>query len=619
MREVKKAVLIIALIIYPFIALLTLKTAPYVRYGPAETMRGLYNDIILRPLHFTFCMDSLKGIVIVTFFYVLIVASIYTNVKNYRNDEEYGSARWESFKKINQTYQAEHEVFENIPLIRQNKLMTEHVKMGFDFERDEHQKNMNTLVLGGSGTWKTRGFIIPNILQMNSSFVATDPKGELARKCGWALKQNGYRVLVFDVSNPWKSVCYNPFRYFRNDNDVLIFVTNYFTATGQKNAMHQDPFWEDQAKNLMLAFCYLLYHEAPAEEQNLATVLELLHAADVKDDEDYVSPVDLIFTRLEAEKPEHIAVRFYKDYHKGPAKTIQTIQSTLSSRLALFNIDDLAKLTMTDEIDIRSVAERKTAIFCVTPDDDKSKNFLVGTLYQQMFQQLYDVADNVYNGKLPTHVQFYLDEFANIALPDDYNNILSTARGRNISFTIILQDKSQIVNMYEKLWNNIFGNCDEILFLGSNEKETCEYMAELIGDETIYIRTYSKRWMGIFPEYTTNINKQGRKLMDAGEMRRKANRIAILIIRGEQPVKDTKINLNRHPNYYYVAEGKNLKRKDNPAKIYKWEDAPLSKGSLACVTDRQLMQQAVDIESIGDIKAAADMLTPEEILKRYAT
>lgn len=618
MRETKKAVIICAVLFYPLVLIVTLKAVPYIEGGPGALINGLYNDFVNRPFYFNLSVKSLKGAVFVTMIYLLLMAGIYMNIKNYRMDEEYGSACWESVRKINNNYKAHQSVLDDVPLERQNKLMTENTRIGFDYYRPEHQLNLNTLVIGGSGSWKTRGYVIPNILQMNSSFVITDPKGELAQKCGWALKQHGYRVVVFDVANPWKSVCYNPFRYFRNENDVLIFVTNYFSSTdNNKNVQKQDPFWEDQAKNLMLAFCYLLYHEAPPEEQNLATVLELLHAAEVKDDDKYISPVDLIFKNLEERNPNHIAVKFYKDYHKGPAKTIQTIQSTLSSKLALFNIGDLAKLTITDDIDIRSIPERKTAVFCVTPEDDKSKNFLVGTLYLQMFQQLYDLADYTYHGFLPIHVQFYFDEFANIALPEDYSNIESTMRSRNMSCSVILQDKSQIVNMYDKLWNNIVGNCDEILFLGSNEYETCEYMSNLIGDETIYTKTYSKRYLGIIPEYTTNIQKQGRKLMTPDEMRRKAKKIAILIIRGEQPVKDVKINLNKHPCYQYVAEGKNLKRKENPAKIYEWDKAELAEGQMVVTNDTR-GRNVIDISSMTDIEASGDIMTNEEILEKFA-
>ena len=614
LREAKRLVLIMAAVFYFPIAVVTLKAAPYVRDGPEATFSGIYKDIAERPLYFTFTADSGKAIVIVTLMYLLIVLYIYSNIKNYRYDEEFGSARWESVKRINKMYQAHEDVLEGVPVGMQNKLMSEHIRFGLDVNR--HQRNLNTLVIGGAGSWKTRGLVIPNLLQMNTSYVVTDPKGELASKLGDGLRKNGYRVVVFDVANPWKSACYNPFKYFRNDNDVLVFVTNYFSATQKPNSNTQDPFWEDQAKNLMLAFCYLLYHEAPPEEQNLATVLELLHAADVKDDDNYVSPVDLLFTKLETSNPNHIAVRFYKDYHKGPAKTIQTVQSTLSSRLALFNIESLAKLTMTDDIDIRSIPERKTAVFCVTPEDDKSKNFLVGCLYQQMFQQLYDLADYTYHGPLPRHVQFYMDEFANIALPDDYNNILSTARSRNISFTIVIQDKSQIVHLYDKLWNNIFGNCDTILFLGSNEKETCEYIADLIGDETIYMKTYSKRLVGIIPEYTENIQKQGRKLMNADELRRKANKIAIVIIRGEYPVKDVKLNPKNHVNYKWLAEGKNLTREDNPVKVYEWEKAEIAEGNM--VTDIKIKgKKTIDIDNI-DTGSVGQIFTEEDILKQYA-
>lgn len=440
----------------------------------------------------------------------------------------------------------------------------------------------------------------------------TLPKGELAKKCGDMLKRMGYRVIVFDVSKPEKSACYNPFVYFRNDMDVLDFVNNFFASQEQKNTQKMDQYWDEMAKNLMMAFCFLLYHEAPEEEQNLATVLQLLHAAEVSDEDGFMSPVDMIFAKLEKEKPGHIAVGYYKDYHKGGAKTLQSIQSTLSSKLAYFNMEALQKLTITDDIDIRSFATQKTALFCVTPDSKASLNFLIGTLYQQMFQQLYDLADDVYDGPLPIHIRFLMDEFANIALPDDYHKILSTARSRNISFAIVLQDKSQIEKTFETLHKTILGDCSEWLFLGSNEKETCEYFSSLVGKETVMSRSTSQSH-GVNANYTVQYTPTQRDLMTPDEMRRKSNKLAILIIEGENALKDEKYNMNQHPNYYMIAEGKNLTRTEDPAKIYDWGSTKQAKAHMEwqwniSKKDRNKVVRVDEIEADGVVMSEEELL-----------
>ena len=489
-------------------------------------------------------------------------------------------------------------------------ILTNRARLGFDFHR--HGKNGNTLIWGGPGTWKSRGYIIPNIMQMNCNLVVTDPKGELAKKCGDMLRKNGYRVIVFDVSNPEKSVCYNPFVYFRNDMDVLDFVNNFFSSQEQKNTQKMDQFWDDQAKNLMMAFCFLLYHEAPEEEQNMSTVLQLLHSAEVSDEDGFMSPVDMIFAKLEKEKPGHIAVGYYKDYHKGGAKTLQSIQSTLSSKLAYFNMEALQKLTITDDIDIRSFATQKTALFCVTPDSKASLNFLIGTLYQQMFQQLYDLADDVYDGPLPIHIRFLMDEFANIALPDDYQKILSTARSRNVSFAIVLQDKSQIEKIFDTIYKTLMACCSEWLFLGSNEKETCEYFSALIGKETVMVKSTSTTH-GMNASYTVQYTPTQRDLMTADEMRRKSNKLAILIIEGENALKDEKYNMKQHPNYYMIAEGDNLTRKEDPAKIYDWGSTEQAKAHMEwqwniAEEDRDKVVRVDEIEADGVVMSEEELL-----------
>lgn len=611
LQERKKTLVLILVLTYPFVLYGLIRAAPFITHnGLSYFIDNLERDLSIHPFRIFFVEQTPKIVLIGTIIYALIGAAIYDSLKNTRPGEEHGSARWATVREINKKYAAKEVVFPEAPKWMQDMILTNRARLGFDFDR--HGKNGNTLIWGGPGTWKSRGYIIPNIMQMNCNMVVTDPKGELAKKCGDMLRKNGYRVIVFDVSNPEKSVCYNPFVYFRNDMDVLDFVNNFFSSQEQKNTQKMDQFWDDHAKNLMMAFCFLLYHEAPKEEQNMATVLQLLQAAEVSEEDGFMSPVDMIFAKLEKEKPGHIAVGYYKSYHKGGPKTLQSIQSTLSSKLAYFNMEALQKLTITDDIDIRSFATQKTALFCVTPDSKASLNFLIGTLYQQMFQQLYDLADNVYDGPLPIHIRFLLDEFANIALPDDYQKILSTARSRNISFAIVLQDKSQIEKIFDTIYKTLMACCSEWLFLGSNEKETCEYFSALVGKETVMVRSTSISH-GMNANYTVQYTPTQRDLMTADEMRRKSNKLAILIIEGENALKDEKYNMKKHPNYYMVAEGKNLKRKKEPAKIYDWGSTKQAKAHMEwqwniAEKDRDKIVRVDEIEADGVVMSEEELL-----------
>ena len=615
LQERKKTLVLVLVLTYPFVLYGLIRAAPFITHnGLSYFIDNLERDLRMHPFRIFFVNQTPKIVLIGTTIYALIGAAIYDSLKNTRSGEEHGSARWATVREINKKYAAKEVVFPEAPKWMQDMILTNRARLGFDFYR--HGKNGNTLIWGGPGTWKSRGYIIPNIMQMNCNLVVTDPKGELAKKCGDMLRKNGYRVIVFDVSNPEKSVCYNPFVYFRNDMDVLDFVNNFFSSQEQKNTQKMDQFWDDQAKNLMMAFCFLLYHEAPEEEQNMATVLQLLHAAEVSDEDGFMSPVDMIFAKLEKEKPGHIAVGYYKDYHKGGAKTLQSIQSTLSSKLAYFNMEALQKLTITDDIDIRSFATQKTALFCVTPDSKASLNFLIGTLYQQMFQQLYDLADDVYDGPLPIHIRFLMDEFANIALPDDYQKILSTARSRNISFAIVLQDKSQIEKIFDTIYKTLMACCSEWLFLGSNEKETCEYFSALIGKETVMVKSTSTTH-GMNASYTVQYTPTQRDLMTADEMRRKSNKLAILIIEGENALKDEKYNMKQHPNYYMIAEGDNLTRKEDPAKIYDWGSTEQAKAHMEWQWNIS-KEDRDKVVRVDEIEADGVVMSEEELLDKLA-
>ena len=392
-------------------------------------------------------------------------------------------------------------------------------------------------------------------MQANTSFVVLDPKGENLRDTGHLLESRGYEVKVLDLICMEKSHCYNPFVYLTGDDDVQKLVTNLFKSTTPKGSQSNDPFWDTAASMLLLALIFYLKHEAPEEEQNFPMVMEMLRAGEVKEDDDeYQSPLDELFERLEMREPEHIAVKYYKDYHSGSAKTLKSIQITLAARLEKFNLSNLAALTATDDLDLPSLGEKKVALFALIPDNDTSYNFLVSILYTQLFQQLFYLADKKYGGSLPVHVHFLMDEFANVSLPDDFEKIQSVMRSREVSVSIILQNMAQLKALFEKQWESIMGNCDEFLYLGGNEQGTHKYVSEMLGKETIDMNTYGKS-TGHSGNYSTNYQLSGRELMTPDEVRMMDNRYAILFIRGEHPIYDEKYDILKHPNVALSADG----------------------------------------------------------------
>ena len=353
-----------------------------------------------------------------------------------------------------------------------------------------------------------------------------------------------------------KSHCYNPFVYIKTDNDVQKLVTNLFKSTTPKGSSTNDPFWDTAASMLLLALIFYLKYEAPEEEQNFTMVMEMLRAGDVKEDDDmYLSPLDVLFEKLEASNPEHIALKYYRDYHSGSAKTLKSIQITLASRLEKFNLESLSKLTMTDELELEKLGEQKVALFALIPDNDTSFNFIVSILYTQLFQQLFYSADHKHGGRLPVHVHFIMDEFANVSLPDDFDKILSVMRSREVSVSIILQNLAQLKALFEKQWESIVGNCDEFLYLGGNEQSTHKYVSELMGKENLDLNTYGKSH-GRNGSYSTNYQQTGRDLLTPDEVRMLDNKYAILFVRGERPIKDLKYDILKHPNVALTTDGK---------------------------------------------------------------
>ena len=560
----------------------SLLMAPYLKEGLINIILNA-NELFLNPFKITFCEDSIRMCVIGILAYTLGIGIYISNRKNYRRGEEHGSAEWGSVKLLGDKYKQSPD--------SNNKILTQNVSIGFNGQK--HMRNLHVLVIGGSGAGKTRFFVIPNVLQSESSMVILDPKGEILRSTGNILRSNGYDVRVLDLIDMDKSHCYNPFEYIRNDNDVQKLVTSIFKSTTPPGSQSQDPFWDTAAQMLLSALIFYLVYEAPKEEQNFAMVMDMLRAGDVsEDDENYCSPLDSLFYELEEDDPFHIAVKYYKNYHSGSGKTLKSIQITLIARLEKFNLESVSKLTSTDELDLRSMGEKKAALFALIPDNDTSFNFIVSLLYTQIFQQLFDVAEHKYGGTLPVHVQFLMDEFANVSLPNDFHKLLAVMRGRGISVSIILQNLSQLKSLYEKDWENIVGNCDEFLYLGGNEQSTHKFVSEKLGKATIDTNTYGKSY-GRNGNYSTNYQISGRELMTPDEVGMLDNKEAILFIRGEKPIKDFKYDIKKHPNYHLIPEAGGL---------------PYCHG----VTDKEDFVISLDYDP--DVK---EMKIPDELLDKY--
>ena len=459
--------------------------------------------------------------------------------------EEYGSARWGDPKQVNRKY-AGKDPLENI-------LLTNSVRLGLDSHI--HRRNLNVLIVGGSGAGKTRFYAKPNVLQGNTSFIITDPKGEICRDTGELMKRLGYDVKVIDLINMNQSWCYNPLEYIESDNDVLRLVTNLIKNTTPKNASNNDPFWEKSETALLQALILFLVHCAPKQERNFGVVMEMLQAADVKEgDENYMSDLDILFQNLEMRDPDHIAVKQYRVFKMAAGKTAKSILVSVGVRLATFNLSQVTRMTDFDEMDIPSIGERKTVVYCCIPDNDTSFNYLIGMFYTQTFQQLYNLADRKYGGRLPVHVHFLMDEFANVALPDDFEKLLATMRSREISVSIIIQNMAQLKALFKDSWESIVGNCDTFVYLGGNEQSTHEYVSKLMGKGTIDTTTHGLN-KGKNGSYSDNYQQTGRELLTSDEVRMLDNRYALLFIRGERPIVDEKFDLTKHPNIKYTPDG----------------------------------------------------------------
>lgn len=518
--------------------------APFLSEGLTGIVEGLASGM-REPISIQWCADSPKSILLFLLMYGMGIGIYFATRQNYRHGEEHGSAKWGTAKEVNHKYADKRS--------DQNILLTNHVKIGLDGRK--HRRNLNVLVVGGSGAGKTRFYAKPNILQANTSFVALDPKGELLRDTGKLLESKGYEIRVLDLINPGLSHCYNPFAYLRDEKDVLKLVTNLIRNTTPKGASNNDPFWEKSETALLEALILYLLYMAPPEEQNFPMVMDLLSAAEVhEEDEEFTSILDDMFSRLAMEEPDNLAVKQYSIFKLAAGKTAKSILVSLGVRLEKYNLPQIAAISQIDELDLASLGEKKVALFAVIPDNDSSLNFIVGMMYTQLFQELYYSADRIHSGRLPIHVHCVMDEFANVALPDEFDKLLATMRSREISVSIIIQNIAQLKALFDKQWESIIGNCDEFLYLGGNEDSTHELVSKKLGKETISADSYTES-KGRNGSYSKNTSLTGRSLMLPEEVRMLDNRYALLFVRGENAVMDEKYDLMRHPNIALSTDG----------------------------------------------------------------
>lgn len=508
--------------------------------GLPELLRNL-TAALEQPTNIIWTDKSLPTILICLAAYGMAVLLYRTNQGRTRDGEEHGSAAWATPASVNAQFAQK----DSIPL-------TQHVRLGLDTHK--HRRSLNVLVIGGSGAAKTRSFVLPNILTANTNYVITDPKSEVLLATGGYLKEQGYDVRVLNLVNLEQSDGYNPFRYLRDEKDVLKLVNNLIQSTTPKGSHESDPFWTKAETALLQAIILMLFQEAPKYEQNFSMVMRVLEYAEVREeDEGHVSPLDLLFESIERRKPDSVAVRQYKVFKLAAGKTAKSILVSTAVRLAPFNLPQIQALTDHDDMDLYTLGEKKVALYAVIPDNDNTFNFLVSLLYAQAFQALYYSADQIHHGPLPRHVRFVLDEFAAMPLPG-FTRELATMRSRSISASVIIQNMAQIKELYKDSWETIPGNCDTILYLGGNESSTHKYVSEMLGKATIDTKTHGQT-KGKSGSYSTNFQMSGRELLTPDEVRKLDNRYALLFIRGASPVMDEKYDLMHHPAISHSSLG----------------------------------------------------------------
>lgn len=545
-QTTNSGILPLVLLAVPVLWLSALLASGYEDGMTVFDLMGRFTELVKRPFAVQWTAYTPKFMAVALIFYGFAITLYCSSRQNRRPGEEHGSAHWGDPRQLDRRYRDRK--------AENNIILTQHIRMSLNSRK--HQRNLLQIVVGGSGSGKTRYVVKPNIYLANASYICTDPKGELARSTVPLLMKKGYTIRIFDLVDLDRSDCYNPFHYIRNDADVLKLIGNFIRNTTPKNAHANDPFWEKSETALDCALMLYLLHEAPPEEQTMEMMLTMLEYGAAKEgDGDYQSPLDLLFDALEEENPNHIALRQYKVFRQAPSETAMSILITASVRLAPFSLPEVQRITSTDNMELEKLGERKQAIFCIIPDsNDVSLNFLVGMLYTQAFQELYFQADKVHGGSLPIPVRLMFDEFANVALPDGYARLQATMRSRNVMATIILQNISQLKELFKDSWEGIIGNADAFVYLGGNEQSTHKYVSELLGKETIETRT-SSRSRGRNGSYSQNFQQAGRELMTPDEVRMLDNRYALVLLRGEAPVIDQKYDLMRHPNIKLTADG----------------------------------------------------------------
>ena len=468
------------------------------------------------------------------------------NAKHYRHNEEYGSARWGTHADIEPFMDPK---FENNVILT----ATERLMMSNRPKNPANARNKNVLIVGGSGSGKTRFWLKPNLLQMHSSYVVTDPKGTVVLECGHALQKNGYEIRILNTINFKKSMHYNPFAYIHSEKDILKLVTTLIANT-KGDGKSGDEFWTKAETLLYCALIGYIHYEAPKEEQNFATLIEFINAMEVReDDEEFQNPVDIMFEALEKKNPKHFAVRQYKKYKLAAGKTAKSILISCGARLAVFDIQELRELTAYDELELDTLGDKKTALFLIMSDTDSTFNFLISMAYTQLFNLLCEKADDVYGGRLPVHVRCLIDEMANIGQIPNLEKLIATIRSREISACLVLQARSQLKSIYKDNADTIIGNCDAQIFLGGSEPTTLKELTEALGKETIdTFNTSDTR--GNSPSYGTNYQKLGKELMSRDELAVMNGSKCILQLRGVRPFLSDKYDLTQHPNFKYTAD-----------------------------------------------------------------
>ena len=503
-----------------------------------------FSAALERPFSVRWTPHTIKFMLAALVAYGAAIALYYSTRENRRPGEEHGSAKWGSAKRLNAKYRDKDP--------RNNTILTQNVRMSLNGKM--HRRNLLQIVIGGSGAGKTRFFVKPNLMEANCSFLVTDPKGETLRAVAPLLLQKGYVIKVFDLIDPSHSDSFNAFAYIKDDKDVMKLVNNFIKNTTPKGAQQNDPFWERSEIALDTALILYLIHEAPPEEQNFEMLIYMIENGGAKeDDDDYQSPLDLLFEALEEEYPNHIAVREYKIYKQAAGKTAKSILISCGARLAPFDIKELRELMETDEMELDTIGDRKTALFVIISDTDDTFNFVVSILYTQLFNLLCDKADDEYGGRLPVHVRCLLDEFANIGQIPKFEKLIATIRSREISASIILQSQSQLKAIYKDNADTIVGNCDTTLFLGGKEKTTLKEISEILGKETIDSFNTSET-RGRELSHGLNYQKLGKQLMTEDEIAVMDGGKCILQLRGVRPFFSDKFDITKHPKYKYLSD-----------------------------------------------------------------